>query len=93
MTAAAEPVSEPVQAEPFYLRGPAADAPPVELAFHEKSALRAAALRAKRVYPGPVGELVSREILAWEDFGKLLGGDGLIMSLVRQVMTASLPVE
>jgi hypothetical protein len=29
---------------------------------HERMRLRAAALRAMQVYPGPVGELLSREV-------------------------------
>lgn len=61
------------------------------MALHEKSRLRAAAFRAKRLYPGPVGELVSRELLDWEDFGFRLASGGLIMSLVEHVMTAPLP--
>lgn len=45
-------------------------APPVRLAeqtmrmdHHEKARLRAAAFRATRVYPGPIGELLSRELV------------------------------
>lgn len=53
--------------------------------------IRAAAFRAKTVYPGPVGELVSRELLDWEQFGKQLGGHGLIAALVDAVMTAEAP--
>ena len=57
---------------------------------HEKMQLRAAAFRATRLYPGPVGELVSRELLTWEEFGYRLGGDRLVMRLVDHVLNAPL---
>jgi hypothetical protein len=57
---------------------------------HEKMRLRAAAFRATRLHPGPVGELVSRELLAWEDFGYRLGGGQLVMRLVDHVLKAPL---
>jgi len=53
---------------------------------HEKMRIRAAAFRATRLYPGPVGELVSRELLSWEDFGYRLGGNRLVMDLVEHVL-------
>lgn len=53
---------------------------------HEKMRLRAAAFRATRLYPGPVGELISKEILTWEEFGYRLGGAQLIMRLVDHVL-------
>ena len=52
--------------------------------------LRAAAFRVTRLYPGPVGELVSRELLTWEEFGYQLGGHRLIMRLVDHVLTTPL---
>lgn len=64
--------------------------PPV-MSLHEKTRLRAAAYRASRVYPGPVGELLSREILVWEEFGFRLGGGGLILRLVDQVLKMPIP--
>lgn len=54
----------------------------------EKGRLRAAAFRVRRVYPGPVGELLSRELLAWEEFGYRLGSKSLIMALVEDVIRA-----
>lgn len=53
---------------------------------HERMRIRAAAVRATRVYPGPVGELVARELLTWEEFGHRLGSAGPIMQLVDAVM-------
>jgi hypothetical protein len=58
---------------------------------HERMRLRAAAFRATRVYPGPVGELISRELLSWEEFGYRLGARGMIMGIVDAVMNA--PIE
>jgi hypothetical protein len=61
---------------------------PVPLNHREKMRLRAAAFRATRVYPGPVGELLSRELLSWEEFGYRLGGSQLIMRLVDHLLQA-----
>jgi len=66
------------------------DAPP-RLDHHERMRLRAAAFQARRVYPGPVGELVSRELLDFEGFGFRLGGQGPINRLVAAVMAAEIP--
>jgi hypothetical protein len=57
---------------------------------HEQVRLRAAAFRVTRLYPGPVGELVSSELLTWEEFGYRLGGHRLIMRLVDHVLTTPL---
>lgn len=62
---------------------------PTPMNHHEKARLRAAAFRAIRLYPGPVGELVSRELLSWEEFGYRLGGDRLVMRLVDHILSAS----
>ena len=57
----------------------------------EKMRIRAAAFRVTRLYPGPVGELLSRELLTWEEFGYRLGGSGLILRLVDHVLKAPIP--
>lgn len=59
---------------------------PVPMDNDEKARLRAAAFRAIRLYPGPVGELVSRELLSWEEFGYRLGGGRLVMRLVDHIL-------
>lgn len=64
----------------------AEDRPPVRMDHHERMRLRAAAYRATRVYPGPVGELISREILIWEEFGYRFGNTSFILRLVDFVM-------
>ena len=66
---------------------------PVPMDHHEKMRLRAAAFRVTRLHPGPVGELVSRELLAWEEFGYRLGGDQLVMRLVDHVLTTPIPQQ
>lgn len=58
---------------------------------HQKMRIRAAAFRATKLYPGPVGELLSRELVIWEEFGYRLGGEGLILRLVEFVMKE--PIE
>lgn len=58
---------------------------------HEKARLRAAAFRVTRLYPGPVGEMLSREILTWDEFGYRLGGSQLVMRLVDFVLKAPMP--
>ena len=52
----------------------------------ERMRLRLAAYRARRAYPGPVGELLSRELLSWEEFGYRLGSQGMIMTLVDAIL-------
>ena len=63
---------------------------PVPMDHHEKMRLRAAAFRVTRLYPGPVGELLSRELLTWEEFGYRLGANQLIMRLVDDVLKTPL---
>lgn len=73
-------------------RLPSVDAPR-SMDHHEKMRVRAAAFRATRLYPGPVGELVSRELLTWEEFGYRLGGEQLVMRLVDHVLKTPLPQQ
>ncbi|MGI8799721.1 MAG: hypothetical protein ACR2GE_10620 [Pseudonocardia sp.] len=64
---------------------------PSRMDHHEKMRLRAAAHRASRLYPGPVGELLCLELLSWEEFGYRLGGEQMIMRIVDHVLTAPVP--
>ncbi len=57
-----------------------------QLRQHECSRYRAAAAHARRVYPGPVGELVARELAAYADFGYRFTADALIPQLATQVL-------
>ena len=64
--------------------GISGDAP--GLALHEQGRYRAAAGHARRVIPGPVGELVHRELRAYADFGYRFGDDALIQRLATAVL-------
>lgn len=57
----------------------------------DRARIRAAAFRATRVYPGPVGELVSRELMDFEQWGYRLGSLGPTMRLVAHIEKAQLP--
>ena len=64
---------------------------PVRMDTKEKMRVRAAAFRVTRLYPGPVGDFLARELQTWEEFGYRLGGNALVMSLVDFVMKE--PIE
>jgi hypothetical protein len=53
-------------------------AAPVWGARGENDASADAAFRATLVYPGPVGELLCRELLDWEEFGYRFGGGAFL---------------
>lgn len=67
------------------------DSPTPRMDNHERMRIRAAAFRSTRLYPGPVGEMLSRELLTWEEFGYRLGGSGLVLRLVDHILNAPLP--
>ena len=71
---------------PGPLRG---DAPP--LLQHERSKMRAAGLHARRLYPGPVGDLIYRELCAYADFGYRFGDRALIPRLAAEILTKVVP--
>lgn len=64
-----------------------ATAPPTKLDLHEKSHVSAAAHRAKRLFPGPVGDVLFRELDAWAQWGYRLDQSGLMPRLVAHIMT------
>jgi len=61
------------------------------LAHHERSRIRTAALHARRLYPGALGELVHRELTAYADFGYRFAGDALIPRLATEVLAKVVP--
>lgn len=71
---------------PAPIRGDAAE-------FHadERSRIRAAALHARRIYPGELGELASRELTAYADFGFRFESDGLIPRLAATILAIPVP--
>jgi hypothetical protein len=52
----------------------------------ERSTYRAAAVRAEKLYPGPIGKLISRELIALDEFGWRLSNDSLINQARDQIM-------
>lgn len=58
---------------------------------HERSAVRAAAHHARKVLPGVVGELASRELTAYADFGFRFAADSLIPRLVAEILATRTP--
>lgn len=68
-----------------------ASAKPEPMVSPERQRLRRAAMHAKRVYPGPVGEVVSRELLTWEEFGFRLGSESLVLRLVDDILEKAPP--
>ena len=60
---------------------------------HERSRIRAAALHGRRLYPGPLGELVHRELTAYADFGYRFAADALVPRLAAEILSAVVPDE
>jgi hypothetical protein len=52
----------------------------------QRMRLRTAALLATERYPGPVGELLARELMIWEDFGHRFGAHSLVSQLVTHIL-------
>lgn len=63
---------------------PVEGAPPL-LGVRDRQLMRAMAFRATRVLPGPIGELVSRELFAVEEMAYLGDKSGLSWRLVEYV--------
>lgn len=51
----------------------------------DRGRLMTAAIRARRAFPGPVGDLVARELSTWADLGFRFGGDATIAKLVTAI--------
>jgi hypothetical protein len=66
---------------------PRIDGDAAALALHEQSRLRAAAHHARRAFPGPVGDLLHRELLAHAEFGYRMWADALIPRLAADVLS------
>jgi hypothetical protein len=52
----------------------------------ERSRYLAAACRASEVYPGALGELVHRELVAFAEFGYRMAGHGSVQRLAAEVL-------
>ncbi len=55
--------------------------------------MRNAAARARRVYPGPAGQVLARELNAWAEMGWRYGGSELMRRLARDILTREEPKE
>ncbi|GAA4866703.1 hypothetical protein GCM10023203_13850 [Actinomycetospora straminea] len=60
--------------------------PDPALGCDERAQYLEAARRAASAYPGALGELVSRELRAYAEFGFRLTGDNLIFRLAAEVL-------
>lgn len=58
----------------------------------EKARLRLAVYHATAAYPGAVGELISRELTTWAEFGYRFDNTGLVRRLVDDVLQPRKPV-
>jgi hypothetical protein len=76
---------------PFGIAKVPPTAGPDRLDPHERMRIRTAAFEAKRRYPGPIGELVQRELLAHEEFGYRTRQDGLMGRLVAELSRPPVP--
>jgi len=63
------------------------------MGYNERAKLRGAANRARRLYPGPVGEILYRELVAWEEFGYRFGSSVVIAQLVEHIHRAPITVN
>jgi hypothetical protein len=87
MTSAEAPRRSPTTdgIHPDYGVRPYTQSSPSYLDTVEKRKIRTAAYRAARLYPGPVGEVLARELLSWEEFGVRLGANALITALIKVI--------
>lgn len=58
---------------------------PTPMITTDKIKLIASAHLAQRLYPGPVGELIYRELMTWEEFGYRFGNGQLIDRLIKHL--------
>lgn len=68
-----------------------AQVPPPMLTYDEASDVRAAAARAKHLYPGPVGEWLSNELRSWAAFGFRVDNTSMIARVTTQIMNLPRP--
>jgi hypothetical protein len=60
-------------------------APLPQLPTADRQRIHRAAYYATRLYPGPMGKLVDRELSAYAEFGYRLGHDATVVLLVEQL--------
>jgi hypothetical protein len=57
----------------------------------DKSRFRGAALRARQLYPGNLGELAHRELTAYVEFGYRFAAESLVPRLAAEILAAPAP--
>jgi hypothetical protein len=60
-------------------------APLPQLPTTDRQRIHRAAFYATRLYPGPLGRLVDRELTAYAEFGYRLGHDATVVLLVKEL--------
>jgi hypothetical protein len=92
VTAVVDEIDTPLRQPPFVSAQPVLPTnAPERLDHHDRSKIRAAAYRAMKLWPGPIGILVSSELLAFEELGYRSSG-GLSARLVDVVLKTPEPV-
>ena len=61
------------------------DATLPKLSYQDRQRIRTAATYATKLYPGPTGELLAREFLAWDEFGYRIAADRLVMRAIDHI--------
>jgi hypothetical protein len=74
-----------------FLGPPAARGNAPAFATQERSRVRAAALHARRIHPGRIGELLARELSAYAEFGYRFDTDALVPRLVDEILATPTP--
>ncbi len=64
-----------------------------KLEQHELGRIRAAAVHATKVHPGPTGEVLARELRAHADFGYRFSSDTLIARLIAEILGTPEPAD
>ena len=65
--------------------------PPARLDYHDIARLRQAALRVQKLYPGPVGDYLQRDLDSWQVVGLKFDSRGMVSRLIDAIMAAPLP--
>lgn len=76
---------------PYDPHGPVADIPPGRLDDHERERIKAAAARALKVFPGPIGAFLSRELVAWEQVGLRFENGSLTARTIDAILATPIP--
>lgn len=65
--------------------------PGLALSHDEQVRIRAAAVRAERLFPGPLGKWLARDLNSWSSAGFRLDQTGLTARMIEFLLKAPLP--